>query len=157
MADICLSIGSMRSTYIETKLEDWIDDPEEMGAFRFPGTEHLDSEELAEWCHLNLKVEFDGNLNNPDAFSSIKAIKLHGPHMAEYSSQGLLVEGASFYFSVTGPDEFSHENLEDLFHIIVPVIKVDGHTMAFSDFEEYEALKEMIPEKGAKISNEWVK
>ena len=152
MHTACLTFGSMRLSYIETADGDWIDDPEELEAYRCPGTEDLDSDQLVEWCHQNMTLDFDGDLDDPEVFSTIKAIKLYGPSFAEYGEDGLLLEGTSFYIHVAGPDEITEDNLEDLFHLIVPTLSFAGTKVGFTEFEEYEAFFEDAPEEGKALS-----
>ena len=151
---VCLTFGAITTTYFENTDGDWVEG-EELEEFSFTGTDDLDSDALTKWCSENLQVEFDGDLDEPDAFSSIKALKMSGPDAAEYGSSGLTIEGLSIYLSVTSPDDLSDENLEDLFHLVVPVIETDEGKMGFTDFEEYEATFEDAPSDGKVLSVIW--
>lgn len=151
---VCLTFGAITTTYFENTDGDWVEG-EELEDFHFAETEDLDSDALKKWCSEKLQVEFDGDLDEPDAFSSIKALKLYGPDVAEYGSSGLTIEGLSIYLSVTSPDDLSDENLEDLFHLVVPIIETDEGKMGFTDFEEYEATLENAPSDGKALSVVW--
>jgi len=153
---VCLTFGTITTTYFENTDGDWVE-AEELEDFHFAGTEDLDSDALTKWCSENLQIEFDGDLDEPDAFSSIKALKMSGPDAAEYGASGLTIEGLSIYLSVTSPDDLSDENLEDLFHLVVPVIETDEGKMGFTDFEEYEATFEDAPSDGKALSVSWDK
>ena len=152
---VCLSFDSIKSTYIETNDGDWIDEIEDLSAYRFEGTTELDPSSLGIWCNTNIDLEFDGDLDDPDVFTTIKAVKVCGPTIAEYSPEGLILENVSFYLLVTGVEDIDESNLDDLFHISVPILSFNGSKMAFTEFEEYEASFEEAPNEGKDISTLW--
>jgi len=152
---VCLNFESILSTLVETEDGDYLDDPEDIGEYRFKGTEHLDAKELTLWCHNNLDIEFDGDLDNPELFKSITAIKLFGPNLAEYGEEGLIIEDASFYLEVESETELDEDDLDDLFHMAVPKIEIEGCKMAFTEFEEYQSSFEDVPEDGKRLSVIW--
>jgi hypothetical protein len=152
---VCLSFDSIKATYIETKDGDWIDEIDDLSAYRFEGTAELDPSSLGNWCNTNIDLEFDGDLDDPDVFTTIKAVKVCGPTIAEYSPEGLILESVSFYFLVTGVEDIDDSNLDDLFHISVPILSFNGSKMAFTEFEEYEASFEEVPNEGKDISTLW--
>lgn len=155
MTKVCLSFGSMKTSYVETADGDYIDEPDEIRSFKFESTDGLDESALARWCHEYLEVEFDGDLDNPDVFSKINAFMVYGPNSAKYGDEGMTIDGASIYFEVSGDDEISEEDIDDLFHIVVPVLKFGGAKMAFTAYEEYEATFEDPPTDGRVISVHW--
>ena len=152
---VCLSFDSIKATYIETNDGDWIDEIDDLSAYRFEGTAELDSPSLTNWCNTNINLEFDGDLDDPDVFKAIKAVKVCGPTVAEYSPEGLILESVSFYLLVTALEDIDESNLDDLFHISVPILSFNGSKMAFTEFEEYEASFEELPNEGKDISTLW--
>ena len=118
----CLSFDLMFPSYVKTanEDEDWIDDPDELGAYRFEGTDELEADALTEWVKKHMTIQFDGGLDDPNAFESIKVVKMYGPDACEYSDEGLIVSGACFYLEVGTKQEINEDQLEDIFHIIIP-------------------------------------
>jgi hypothetical protein len=152
---VCLSFDSITSTYVETNDGDWIDEEDDLSAYRFEGTSELDSASLTAWCNTNINLEFDGDLDDPDVFSAIEAVKVCGPTLAEYSPEGLVLENVSFYLSVTPLEDIDESNLDDLFHVSVPILSLNGSKMAFTEFEDYEASFEEVPNEGKSLSTSW--
>lgn len=149
--EVCLSFGELTASYVEPDDGEWIEE-EALAFFRFEGTEELDPSSLERWCKSNIDLEFDGDLDDPDVFESIKAVKVNGPNVAEYGDDGLILEDVSFYLTVTSSEELDESQLDDLFHITVPTLNSKGMKMAFTDFESYEASFEEVPDEGKDLS-----
>lgn len=152
---VCLSFGSIKASYIETREGDWIDEEDALSDYRFEGTTELDPSSLGNWCNTNINLEFDGDLDDPDVFIAIKAVKVCGPTLAEYSPEGLILESVAFYLEVTAIEDIDDSNLDDLFHTCVPILSVNGSKMAFTEFEGYEAYFEEVPDEGKDILALW--
>ena len=54
-----------------------------------------------------------------------------------------------------GNTELEDTNMEDLFHMVVPIIIFDGNKLAFTEDEEYETFEEEVPKEGRKIVISW--
>jgi len=116
---VCLSFNSIKANYLETREGDWIDEEDSLPDFRFEGTTELDPSSLGNWCNTNINLEFDGELDDPDVFIAIKAFKVCGPTLAEYSPEGLILESVSFYLEVTAIEDVDDSNLDDLFKVFL--------------------------------------
>ena len=150
-AQVCLSFKSLTSTLVNLDDGDCLEE-EALSLFRFEGTEELNPSSLGDWCKLNIDLKFDGDLDDPDVFSSIKAVEVYGPRAAEYLEYGLSLAKVSFYLSVTSPEELDESHLDDLFHLIVPILISNGIEMEFTLFDGYEASFEEAPNEGKDLS-----
>lgn len=149
---LALDIGLMDIKYIETPDDDWIDDEEELLEFDF--TKLFASEDKAQFCSGNISVLFEGDLDDPDAFSKIKAVGVSGPkHIVEDSI--LCLSAVCFYFEIESETELDEENFEDLIHLIEPVIESKGYTIAYGDFSDWSVELEDMPSDAKPLKIEW--
>lgn len=146
---VCLDFGGASCTYIETD-GSHIDQESEITSWIV--NLGLARESLLDWATAHLSVLFDGFLDNPEKFHSIKAIGIYGPSVFEVSGGSPLISHFSIYLEVEASDVLCEDDLEDIFHIIIPVIKYDKVIVAFTEFHEYSALLEE-PREGAREIN----
>lgn len=131
---ICLDIGLMEIKYIETPEGEWIDDYDELNTFSF--SQIFDSSDILNDCINNISLTFDGDLDDPSIFESIKAVAVHGPRFIVEDS-ALSLSDVSFYFQIQSTSDLDIDTLEDLIHLIEPVIEKNGHTIAFGEFMDW--------------------
>lgn len=148
---ICLDFGGAYSTYIESG-DDWIDDPEEMEAWF--SQKGLSEDELTDWATERLTVIFDGEMDCPENFKSIKVTGIYGPNLFSVDG-GLTLTGFSIYCSVETTRELDDEELEDLFHSIVPVIKDGDTVIGFTEFDDYSLIEDVQDETVRAIEVNW--
>ena len=112
---------------------------EDFASHRLKGTETLKSEELTQFVKENLKVIWDGSLDNPDHFKSYAVTKVEGPSFASYDV-GLNLRSLSILLDVEitldDPDEV---DFDDLFHAVVFELSDGNMTIMFTEFEGYSA------------------
>ena len=82
---------------------------DDFGSHRLRGTEKLNSQELTVFVRENLKVLWDGWLDNPDHFKSYKIKKLEGPTFVNYDL-GLNLSDLSILLDV----EITKDDPEDV-------------------------------------------
>ena len=138
---VCLDYGGATCTYIETAGAH-IDEQESLRLWL--KEKALSPEELHAWATNNLTVVFDGDLDNPENFKKIKAIGLYGPNIVDLSEGSLSLSGFSVHLEVEYESDiqFSEEDFEDIFHLIIPVIKDSNSTVAFTEFVDYSVIIE---------------
>ena len=112
---------------------------EDFATHRLKGTETLNSDELAQFVKDNLKVIWDGSLDNPQHFKSYIITKMEGPSFASYDV-GLNLRSVSLFLDVEittdDPDEV---DFDDLFHAIVFELSDGDMTIMMTEFESYSA------------------
>ena len=151
---VCLDIGIMEPKYIETADGDWLEEYEEIENFELKGVPLDDEEELAKFCAQNLKIIFDGDLDEPDNFTVIKAVELVGPKFAKIEASIILTD-LSLYFHIEGKAGLSEEDFEDIFHLIEPTLSTEGFSIAYGDFSDYSTSVEEAPGDGISLFTEW--
>ena len=152
MQQICLSFDEIRLTSIELENGEWIEEAEQLIEHKFSGTEEMDSEALTKFVATNIGLEFDGDLDEPELFEKVTATSIYGPGYAAYDDDGMVVSDISIYLEVSSTEELEEDQLEDLFHVVVPIITADEMTYRFTEFESYEAIFEDAPEEGKRVS-----
>lgn len=151
---ICLDFGGLLPTMVETKDGDFLEDIDDIGAFRFDGFPEL-SEEFEEVVRRSFEIEFDGDLDRPELFREIKLTALHGPSYIGYDDDGLNLSKVAVYMEVIATEEGLEEgDLEDIFHLIRPVVKIGGDSYYLGEFSEYSVIfeepeKDMLPLSGS--------
>ena len=112
---------------------------EDFTIHRLKGTETLDPDELTQFIKDNLKVIWDGSLDNPQHFKSYNITKMVGPAFASYDV-GLNLKSVSLFLDVEittdDPDEV---DFDDLFHAIVFELSDGVTTIMLTEFENYSA------------------
>lgn len=112
---------------------------EDFASHRLKGTETLKPEELTQFVKENLKVIWDGSLDNPDHFKSYAVTKVEGPSFVSYDV-GLNLSSLSIFLDVEitldDPDEV---DFDDLFHAVVFELSDGDMTIMFTEFEGYSA------------------
>lgn len=53
------------------------------------------------------------------------------------------------YLAVEADSDLSEEELEDIFHLVIPVIESDNARVAFTEFDDYSVLLE-APSNGVR-------
>ena len=151
---VCLDIGIMEPKYIETSEGDWLEEYDEIDSFELEGMPLGDEDRLAEFCAQHLEIIFDGDLDEPDNFFTIKAVELVGPKFAKIET-GLILTDLSIYFHVEGKTDLDEEDFEDIFHLIEPTLSTEAFSIAYGDFSDYSASIEEAPGDGIPLSTEW--
>lgn len=151
---VCLDIGIMEPKYIETVDGDWLEEYEEIENFELKGVPLDDEEALAKFCAQNLKIIFDGDLDEPDNFTVIKAVELVGPKFAKIEASIILTD-LSVYFHVEGKAGLSEEDFEDIFHLIEPTLSTESFSIAYGDFSDYSTSFEETPGEGIALCTVW--
>ena len=112
---------------------------EDFTIHRLKGTETLDPDELTQFIKDNLKVIWDGSLDNPQHFKSYNITKMVGPAFASYDV-GLNLKSVSLFLDVEittdDPDEV---DFDDLFHVIIFELSDGDTTITLTEFESYSA------------------
>ena len=136
---VCLEFGGANCTYIETD-EDHLDEEDDLNSWF--AEKGLAGDDAVGWATKNLTVIFDGDLDSPEKFKSIKAIGIYGPNVVEIGDGAPSISGFSVYLEVEADSDLSEEELEDIFHLLIPVIESDNAIVAFTEFEDYSVLLE---------------
>lgn len=112
---------------------------EDFASHRLKGTETLSSDELTQFVKENLKVIWDGSLDNPDHFKSYIITKVQGPSFASYD-MGLNLRSLSLFLDVEiTPDDPDDMDFDDLFHAVVFEVSDGDMTIMFTEFESYHS------------------
>lgn len=146
---ICLDFGGANCTYIETS-EDYFDVEDDLRSWF--AEKSMSEDNAASWAAKHLTVIFDGDLDGPEKFNSITAVGVYGPNVVELDDGVPSMSGFSVYLEVEADRDLSEEELEDLFHLVIPVIQSDTATVAFTEFDDYSALLE-TPSDGVRPIN----
>ena len=138
--EVELSFEGVFATQVEDGDGNYFDNFEEdFETHRLKGTESLDTDRLTQFVKENLKVIWDGTLDNPDHFKSYEITKVEGPTLANYDG-GLSLSGLSIFLDVEvtleDPDEV---DFDDLFHSVVFELTDGNMTIIFTEFEGYSA------------------
>lgn len=138
--EIELSFDGIFATEIEDGEGNYFSNfDEDFASHRLKGTETLKSEALTQFVKENLKVIWDGSLDNPDHFKSYIVTKVEGPYFATYDV-GLNLSSLSIFLDVEitldDPDEV---DFDDLFHAVVFELSDGNMTITFTEFEGYSA------------------
>lgn len=138
--EIELSFDGIFATEIEDGEGNYFSNfDEDFASHRLKGTETLKSEALTQFVKENLKVIWDGSLDNPDHFKSYTVTKVEGPYFATYDV-GLNLSSLSIFLDVEitldDPDEV---DFDDLFHAVVFELSDGNITITFTEFEGYSA------------------
>ena len=138
--EVELSFEGVFATQVEDGDGNYFDNFEEdFETHRLKGTESLDADGLTQFVKENLKVIWDGTLDNPDHFKSHEITKVEGPTFASYDV-GLSLSGLSIFLDVEvtleDPDDV---DFDDLFHAIVFELSDGEMTIMFTEFEGYSA------------------
>lgn len=152
---ICLDFGGLLPTLIETKDGDYLEDIDEIGAFRFDRFPEL-TEEFEELVRRSFDIEFDGDLDRPELFREIKLTALYGPSYTGYDDDGLNLSKVAVYMEVVATEEgLEEEDFEDIFHLIRPVVKIDGDSYYLGEFSEYSVVFEEPEEDALSLVGSW--
>ena len=154
---VSLTFGGAQATSIEGEENPLIEDLDGISEFRFLDTGSMRPSILCNWVKNRINIVFDGDLDNPDHFSSIKAIGIYGPTYADYGYGGLILSNLSIYLEVRTPKEDLDEDMiDDLFHLVALQVR-DGSTCArYKTFIEYYGeIEDILPSEAREISVEW--
>jgi hypothetical protein len=149
---VCLDFGGAYCTYIEVA-GDHLDEEEYI--ISWFEEKILSGHSWTTWAENHLTVIFDGQLDQPEKFKSIKATGIYGPKLFEINNGSALLSGFSVYLDIVSEDELSEEDIEDLFHMIIPVIHDSDTIVAFTEFEDYSVLFERQDDSARLISVDW--
>lgn len=146
---VCLDFGGANCTYIETD-EDHFDEEDDLNSWF--AENGISEDNALGWATKNLTVIFDGDLDAPEKFKSIKAIGIYGPNAVEIGDGVAAISGFAVYLEVEADRDLSKEELDDIFHVVIPVIESNKAIVAFTEFEEYSVLLE-APSSGVRPVN----
>ncbi len=138
--DVELFFEAVNATQIEDAEGNFYSDfDEEFGNYQLKGTESLDGDGLIKFVKDNLKVIFDGSLDNPDDFKSYVVKKVDGPASVNIDG-GMRLSGLSVILEVEiVSDDPDDVEFDDLFHAIVFELTDGGMTFTFTEFESYHS------------------
>lgn len=146
---VCLDFGGANCTYIETHDEHLDEEGDLKSWFAEKG---ISEDDTVGWAAKHLTVIFDGDLDDPEKFKSIKAIGIYGPKVVEIGDGFPSMSGFAVYLEVEADSYLSEEELEDIFHLVIPVFQIDNATVAFTEFYDYSVLLE-APSDGVRPVN----
>ena len=140
MVEVELFFEGVLATEIEDGEGNFFSDfDENFGAHRLKGTEKLNQDELTKFVKDNLKVVFDGELDNPDDFKSYRVKEVDGPSGAYY-------DGAMHFGSLSvileveiTSDDTDEIDFDDLFHAIIFELTDGSMTFTFTEFQNYHS------------------
>jgi len=113
---------------------------EDFGSIKLSGTEALSDVALVKYVSENLKIIFDGTLDNEKQFKSYDIRKIDGPSSAHYSKSGLSLGSLSLFLEVeVTHDDTDEIDFDDFFHIVVFQLANDTMTISFTEFEGYHS------------------
>ena len=106
---------------------------------KLPGTENLDTDALTVFVQENLKATWDGELDNPEHFSSYKVIKIDGPSGAFYSEDGMSMRSISVIIEIETREDVDDLDFDDFFHSIVFELTSKNIKFTFTRYDEYSS------------------
>ena len=104
---------------------------------KLPGTENLDTDALTLFVQENLKAIWDGELDNPEHFSSYKIIKIDGPSGAFYSENGMSMRSIAVVLEIETDEDVDNLDFDDFFHAIVFELTSKDIKFTFTRYDEY--------------------
>jgi hypothetical protein len=150
---VCLDFGGAYCTYIEVSGAH-LDEEEDLNSWF--EEKILSGHSWTTWAENHLTVIFDGQLDQPEKFKSVKATGIYGPKLFEFNDSSAFLSGFAVYLDIYSEDQLSEEEIEDLFHMMIPVIHDTDTIVAFTEFENYTVLFEKPDNIVRPISVEWL-
>jgi len=136
---VLLNVGVAEMTMVEGSDDLLLEDYDELQNFKFPGTENYNSEEFSQWISKHISVWFDGDLDEPEKFKSIRYVGSSGPESFN-DDECLTLANIGLFFDIELNAEIIDEDeLEDIFHLAVFVLQVEGITAEFRELSDYSA------------------
>ena len=138
--EIELSFKGIFSTEIEDGDGNFFSNfDDDFASHRLKSTETLTSEELTQFVKQNLKVVWDGSLDNPADFKSYTVKEIVGPSYVSYDV-GMNLSDVSVIVDVEiTKDDPDDTDFDDLFHAIVFELSDGDMTIMMTEFESYHA------------------
>ena len=115
------------------------EDCSEFTKIKLPDTENLDTEALTLFVQKNLKVIWDGELDNPDHFCSYKVKKIDGPTGVFYSEDGMSMRSISIILEIETNENINNLDFDDFFHSIVLELTSKDIKFIFTRYDEYSS------------------
>ncbi len=115
------------------------EDCSEFTEIKLPDTENLDTEALTLFVQKNLKVIWDGELDNPDHFCSYKVKKIDGPTGVFYSEDGMSMRSISIILEIETNEDINNLDFDDFFHSIVLELTSKDIKFIFTRYDEYSS------------------
>ena len=115
------------------------EDCSEFTEIKLPDTENLDTEALTLFVQKNLKVVWDGELDNPDHFCSYKVKKIDGPTGVFYSEDGMSMRSISIILEIETNENINNLDFDDFFHPIVLELTSKDIKFIFTRYDEYSS------------------
>ena len=106
---------------------------------KLPGTENLDTDALTLFVQKNIKAIWDGELDNPEHFSSYKVIKIDGPSGAFYSEDGMSMRSIAVILEIETGEDIDDLDFDDFFHAIVFELTSENIKFTFTRYDEYSS------------------
>jgi hypothetical protein len=135
---VCLEIGSMTLTSVVCPLREDTPVLENVSAFKFKDTAHLDPHALSDWSYSRLTLALKGDLKRPDKFCLVIGVGIFGPQKVEYTASGLRATDVAVYLNVgVIGGKFNEEMINDFSGLISFEIR-DRHACAkFTKFDDF--------------------
>jgi hypothetical protein len=115
------------------------EDCSEFTEIKLPDTENLDTEALTLFVQKNLKVTWDGELDNPGHFCSYVVKKIDGPTGVFYSEDGMSMRSISIILEIETNENINNLDFDDFFHSIVFEIISKDIKFIFTRYDEYSS------------------
>ena len=115
------------------------EDCSEFTEIKLPDTENLDTEALTLFVQKNLKVLWDGELDNPDHFCSYKVKRIDGPTGVFYSEDGMSMRSISIILEIETNENINNLDFDDFFHLIVLELTSKDIKFIFTRYDEYSS------------------
>jgi len=112
------------------------EDCPEFTSTKLPGTENFDTEALTTFVQNNIKAIWDGELDNPEHFTSYKIKKIDGPSGAFYED-GMNLRSIAVIIEIETEEDVDELDFDDFFHAIVFELVSENMTFTFTRFDNY--------------------
>lgn len=114
------------------------DDCPEFTITKLPGTESFDTEALTTFVQKNIKAIWDGELDNPEHFSSYEIKKIDGPSGAFYED-GMNLRSIAVIIEIETAEDVDELDFDDFFHAIAFELVSENLTFTFTRFDNYSS------------------
>lgn len=135
---VCLEIGSMTTTSVICPLRDDKPKSENVPAFKFKDTAHLDPHALSDWSRSRLTLTLNGDLKRLDKYYLVIGVGIFGPLKVEYTANGLHMADVAVYLNVavTG-GKLDEDMINDFSDLISFEIRDRDACAKFTKFDDF--------------------
>ena len=99
---------------------------------------NFDTEALTTFVQNNIKAIWDGELDNPEHFSSYEIKKIDGPSGAFYED-GMNLRSIAVIVEIETEENVDELDFDDFFHAIVFELVSENMTFTFTRFDNYSS------------------